>query len=88
MTLMNDFQKSSDAVRNLKTRPSNDDLLKLYALFKQATEGDVSGNRPGLLDLKGRKKYDSWAERKGVSKESAMQCYVTLVKDLESRYGS
>jgi carboxylesterase len=54
-------------------------LLELYALYKQATVGDVVGSRPGMMDLKGRGKFDAWAKRKGTSKDSAMQAYIDLV---------
>ena len=58
-------------------------LLQLYGLYKQATEGDVSGKRPGLLDVKGRAKFDAWTERKGLSTEKARSEYVALVTRLE-----
>ena len=61
----------------------NDQLLSLYALFKQATVGDVSGSRPGMLDVKGRAKYDAWAAIKGKSSEAAMQEYVDLIESLK-----
>ena len=67
----------------VEKRPSNEELLQLYGLFKQATEGDVSGSRPGMLDLKGRAKYDAWARQKGASKDDAMKGYVALVTKLE-----
>jgi diazepam-binding inhibitor (GABA receptor modulator, acyl-CoA-binding protein) len=57
----------------------NDVMLELYAYFKQATVGDVTGSRPGMLDLKGRAKYDAWAKRKGMSKDAAMEAYIALV---------
>ena len=57
-------------------------LLGLYGLYKQATEGDVSGSRPGVFDLKGRAKFDAWAGRKGTSKDDAMKKYVALVGKL------
>ena len=57
----------------------NDVMLAMYALFKQATVGDVSGGRPGMLDLRGRAKYDAWAARKGMTKDAAMTAYVELV---------
>jgi acyl-CoA-binding protein len=82
MALTDDFQKAQERVKTLTTRPSNDTLLELYSLFKQATEGDVQGKRPGLLDLKGRAKYDAWAGRKGVGKDAAMQQYIQLVDRL------
>jgi diazepam-binding inhibitor (GABA receptor modulating acyl-CoA-binding protein) len=58
---------------------SNDVLLELYALYKQATVGDVAGGRPGMLDLKGRAKYDAWAKRKGLGNDAAMTAYIALV---------
>lgn len=58
---------------------SNDVMLDLYALYKQSTVGDVSGSRPGMLDVKGRAKYDAWAKRKGISKDAAMEQYIALV---------
>ncbi|MEZ4399815.1 MAG: acyl-CoA-binding protein [Kofleriaceae bacterium] len=57
----------------------NDVLLQLYALYKQATVGDVTGSRPGMLDMRGRAKYDAWAARQGQSTEAAMTSYVELV---------
>jgi len=82
MALADDFNSAQERVKTLKTRPSNDTLLELYSLFKQATEGDVQGKRPGMLDLKGRAKYDAWAGRKGLGREAAMQQYVALVERL------
>ncbi|MBS2032765.1 MAG: acyl-CoA-binding protein [Deltaproteobacteria bacterium] len=77
-----EFARAQEKVKTLSARPSNDTLLELYALFKQATEGDVSGSRPGMLDLKGRAKFDAWTRTKGVSKDAAMERYVALVKKL------
>ncbi len=82
MALDDDFRSAQERVKTLSTRPSNDTLLELYALYKQATEGDVQGKRPGMLDLKGRAKYDAWAGRKGLGREAAMQQYVALVERL------
>ncbi|MBS1487436.1 MAG: acyl-CoA-binding protein [Bacteroidetes bacterium] len=69
--------------KELPARPSNEDLLQLYALFKQATEGDVSGERPGGFDFKAIAKHDAWAEKKGTSQDEAMQQYVALVERLK-----
>jgi acyl-CoA-binding protein len=80
------FAAARDKVQNLKTRPSNDQLLELYALYKQATVGDVEGSRPGMLDLKGRAKYDAWAKRKGVSKADAVKKYIALADKLATDY--
>jgi diazepam-binding inhibitor (GABA receptor modulator, acyl-CoA-binding protein) len=63
----------------------NDVLLALYALFKQATTGDVSGSRPGMLDLRGRAKYDAWTERKGMTRDAAKTAYIELVGTLSDR---
>lgn len=85
-TLPDQFAAAKARVEKLSERPSNDQLLDLYGLYKQATEGDVKGSRPGLLDLKGRAKYDAWASRKGTGKDDAMKRYIEavdkLVKDL------
>lgn len=74
-------QRFSQAQARIKpvTGLGNDVMLDLYALYKQATSGDVSGDRPGMLDVKGRAKYDAWAKRKGLSKDAAMEQYVALV---------
>lgn len=82
MALKADFEKAAKDVQTLKTRPSNETLLKLYALFKQATDGDVTGSRPGLLDIKGRAKFDAWSSKKGHSSDAAMTEYVALVQSL------
>lgn len=82
MALADDFASAQQRVKTLKTQPSNDTLLELYSLYKQASVGDVEGKRPGMLDLKGRAKYDAWAARKGTSKDAAMEKYVALVNRL------
>ena len=76
------FEQAQKDVETLTSRPSNDDLLALYANYKQATAGDVSGKRPGFTDLKGRAKYDAWAKMEGSDKEQAMQSYVAKVNAL------
>lgn len=80
------FQQAKEAVEKLTQRPSNDELLSLYALFKQATQGDVSGSRPGLFDLKGRAKFDAWAKLKGKQTKEAKEEYVKWVEGLKKRY--
>ena len=85
MSLPDDFQQAVARSKELTQRPSNEDLLELYALFKQATEGDVTGDRPGGFDFKAIAKFDAWAEKKGVSKEQAMQDYVKLVERLHQQ---
>jgi diazepam-binding inhibitor (GABA receptor modulator, acyl-CoA-binding protein) len=85
MALTDDFKAAAERVKTLEARPSNDTLLELYALYKQGSEGDVSGKRPGMLDLKGRAKFDAWSARRGVGKDAAMQQYVALVDRLVTR---
>lgn len=86
MALADDFQSAVDSSKALTKRPSNEELLELYALFKQATDGDVSGDRPGGFDFKAIAKYDAWAEKKGLSKDQSMQDYVKLVARLKEQY--
>ncbi|SCK22102.1 acyl-CoA-binding protein [Vogesella sp. LIG4] len=76
------FEQAQQDVTTLAERPDNQTLLQLYALFKQATEGDVQGERPGMMDFINRAKYDAWDKLKGQGGEQAMQGYVDLVKSL------
>lgn len=86
---MNDLRKRFDTAaaeaKNLPEVPGHDVKLNMYALFKQAIAGDVTGSRPGLTDMVGRAKHDAWAAVKGISIEDAMQQYVDLVESLKSR---
>lgn len=77
------FDTAQVEVKQLSSRPDNQDLLKLYAFYKQAISGDVSGKRPGFTNLKGRAKYDAWAGLKGTSSDQAKQSYVDLVQKLK-----
>jgi diazepam-binding inhibitor (GABA receptor modulating acyl-CoA-binding protein) len=79
------FQQAAADSKQLPKRPDNNTLLKLYALYKQATVGDVSGSRPGGFDMEGKLKYDAWARQKGKAKEAAMQEYVGLVESLKAK---
>jgi len=76
------FEQAQQDVKTLTKRPGNDDLLFLYAHFKQGSEGDVSGKRPGMLDMVGRAKYDGWAKLKGMGKDQAQQKYIDKVQSL------
>lgn len=76
------FAAAAEQVQQLPTRPDNDALLKLYALYKQGSEGDSSGKRPGMIDFVGRAKYDAWSELKGMSLEDAKSAYVEFVEEL------
>ncbi len=84
---MPDLKKQFDAAaqdsKKLKSRPSDEDMLRLYALYKQSTAGDVSGDRPGAFDMVNRAKYDAWARLKGTGTDKAMKSYVDLVERLK-----
>ena len=85
---MNIEEKFNQAVirsKELTQRPTNEELLKLYGLYKQATEGDVTGERPGGFDFKGAAKYDAWQSYKGKDKHEAMEEYVALVEELHEK---
>lgn len=77
------FEQAVADSKNLSERPDNQTLLKLYALYKQATTGDAEGKRPGFSDMVGRAKWDAWNEIKGTGKEDAMNQYVSLIEDLK-----
>jgi acyl-CoA-binding protein len=79
---MSAFEQAQIDVKTLTQRPSNDDMLSLYAHFKQASNGDVSGSRPGMFDMINRAKYDAWAALKGKSKQEAEQGYIDKVNEL------
>lgn len=72
-------------MQGLSEKPRNDVLLKLYALYKQGTVGDVTGERPGGFDFVGSAKYDAWAKLRGLSREEAQREYVNLVETLKAR---
>jgi acyl-CoA-binding protein len=86
MELDNQFHQAVNRSKELTKRPSNEELLTLYALFKQVTEGDVAGERPGGFDFKAIAKYDAWAEKKGMPKEEAQKEYISLVEKLSQQY--
>ena len=77
------FEAAVADSKKLAERPSSDVLLQLYALYKQATEGDVEGKRPGFTDMVGRAKYDAWAAVKGTTNDGAMKRYIELVSSLK-----
>jgi acyl-CoA-binding protein len=83
--LKTQFEQAAADVQKLGKRPSNDALLELYALYKQATVGDVTGSRPGMLDMVGRAKYDAWAKLKKTGKDDAMKKYIALVEKLTKK---
>lgn len=83
MDLKERFEKAQAESKNLPERPDNATLLRIYALFKQATAGDVDGKRPGFSDMVGRAKWDAWNALKGKSGDEAMQEYVDLIESLK-----
>lgn len=83
MILQEQFQQAQADSKNLSERPDNMTLLKIYALYKQASSGDASGERPGFTDMVGRAKWDAWAALKGTSQDEAMQQYIDLIEDLK-----
>lgn len=74
-------QRFAEAQARIKpvTGLGNDVMLEMYGLYKQATVGDATGDRPGMLDLRGRAKFDAWARRKGMSRDAAMEAYIAVV---------
>lgn len=84
-SLQDRFSQAQTDVNGLAQRPDNDTMLKLYAFYKQATQGDVTGEQPGSFDFVRRAKFDAWSEIKGMSPEAAMQHYVDLVTSLSQR---
>ncbi|MBS0432607.1 MAG: acyl-CoA-binding protein [Proteobacteria bacterium] len=79
-----EFEQATSDVQLLAQRPDNDTLLKLYALYKQGSRGDVSGAKPGFFDFVGTAKYEAWARLRGMPEDEARQKYVELVRKLES----
>ena len=83
MSLQTEFDAAQTASKNLEERPDNMTLLEIYALYKQATAGDISGERPGFTDMVSRAKFDAWNSVKGLSKDEAMQKYIDLIAGLQ-----
>ena len=74
-------------MKNLAKKPSDDELLELYSLYKQATMGDNNTDKPGFLDFKGKAKWEAWNKKKGTSKADAETAYVALAETLKGKYG-
>lgn len=83
MSLQKKFDKAVLDSKKLPERPDNETLLKLYALYKQATEGDNETKKPGMMDMVGRAKWGAWDELKGTDGEDAMQQYIDLIESLK-----
>jgi len=81
------FDTAAKDVQKLTKRPDDEDMLRVYAHYKQATDGDVTGDRPGAFSFVDRAKYDAWAKLKGMDSTKAMEAYVKLVERLKKTYG-
>ncbi|KAM7346869.1 acyl-CoA binding protein 1 isoform 1-T5 [Cochliomyia hominivorax] len=87
MATQEEFNKAAEDVKNLNSTPSDNDLLELYSLYKQATVGDCNTDKPGFLDFKGKAKWEAWNNRKGMSTTDATNAYVEKVKSLIASVG-
>ncbi|XP_052003292.1 acyl-CoA-binding domain-containing protein 7-like [Xyrauchen texanus] len=87
MTLQAEFKQYAENVKKVKTRPTDQELLDLYGLYKQAVVGDINIDKPGIMDMKGKAKWEAWNSRKGMSNEDAMNAYISLAKDAIGKYG-
>ena len=76
MTLAEEFEAAVKRVNGLAAAPPTSVMLELYGLYKQASAGDATGSRPGMMDVRGRAKFDAWASRKGMSRDDAMRAYI------------
>lgn len=85
MATQAEFEEAVEKSKTLAARPSNDVLLQLYGLYKQATDGDVNTPRPGGFDFKSIAKWDAWKEQEGKSSEEARTAYVQLVNELAEK---
>jgi diazepam-binding inhibitor (GABA receptor modulating acyl-CoA-binding protein) len=86
MTLTEQFEEAAAKSKEMTRRPTNEELLRLYALYKQGSEGDVSGERPGGFDFKAIAKFDAWEEQKGKSQDAAKEEYISFVNKLLQQY--
>ncbi len=80
--LATDFRQAAEDVKRLSERPDNDTLLKLYALYKQATDGDACGPKPGFFDFVNTAKYEAWSQLRGMRDDEAQRKYIELVRQL------
>lgn len=84
MDLLQAFEKAVAESKELSERPSNETLLQLYSLYKQATEGDVNGEAPNMFDFVAKAKYEAWSSLKGKTQDEARQEYINLVSKLKN----
>ncbi|KAF3425864.1 hypothetical protein E2986_12964 [Frieseomelitta varia] len=86
MSLDQKFEQAAEAVKTLTKRPTDEEFLELYALFKQASVGNINTSRPGMLDLKGKAKWDAWKSKDGMSQNDAKEAYIKFVDTLVEKY--
>jgi len=79
------FENAVTASKALSSRPDNETLLRLYSLYKQATEGDINIDAPGMFDFVAKAKYDAWSKLKGLTATDAMQQYIDVVAQLSEK---
>jgi len=82
--LQKKFEAAAGEVKLLKVRPKDSDMLRLYALFKQAMVGDASGPAPDPADFVAEAKREAWDALRGTPKEQAMRDYIALVEKLRT----
>uniref|UniRef100_A0A3P8NY74 Acyl-CoA-binding protein n=1 Tax=Astatotilapia calliptera TaxID=8154 RepID=A0A3P8NY74_ASTCA len=87
LLVLTKFDEAAAEVKQLKAKPTDEEMLQIYSLFKQATVGDVNTARPGMFDFTGKAKWDAWEKQKGKSNENAMNEYISLVEELKQKYG-
>lgn len=88
MSVQEQFEKAQEKVKSLTQRPSNEELLDLYAFFKQVSDGDNTTSKPGMFDMKGQFKWKAWKDKSGMTKDAAMQGYINLVDKMLAKYTS
>ncbi|KAG9508880.1 Acyl-CoA-binding protein [Fragariocoptes setiger] len=84
--LTEQFNKAAEDIKNLKARPTDEELLEMYALFKQATVGDCNTPKPGMFALKEKAKWEMWNRKKGMSQQEAKSAYISRAKTLVDTY--
>ncbi|XP_059517895.1 acyl-CoA-binding protein-like [Myotis daubentonii] len=82
-----EFDKAAEEVKHLQSKPADDEMLFIYSRYKQATVGDIDKEQPGMMDLKGRAKWNAWNGLKGTTREEAMKAYISKVEELKQKYG-
>merc|ERR1712243_78372 len=84
--LQANFEKAAEEVKTLTQKPTDEEMLEIYSLYKQGTVGDVNTDRPGMLDFKGKAKWDAWEKKKGMAQDDAKTAYIAKVEELKGKY--